>query len=79
MVADQPDDLELFRGGTLILVSPIPDHAFFEQPVFEGQISDELFERLISRRRSFTSSDVAALVSPANRRLPASRNSFDQP
>ena len=34
----------------------------------------------VSRRRSFTSSDVAArAVSPARRFLPASRNSFDQP
>ena len=28
------------------LVSPIPDHAFFEQPVFEGEIGHDLFQRL---------------------------------
>jgi hypothetical protein len=28
------------------LVSPIPDHAFFEQSVFEGEIGDDLLQRL---------------------------------
>jgi transposase len=38
------------------------------------------FNACASRRRSFTSSEVAArAVSPASRLLPASRNSFDQP
>ena len=38
------------------------------------------FKACVSRRRSFTSSEVAArAVSPASRLLPASRNSFDQP
>src|SRR5271163_3476618 len=38
------------------------------------------FKADVSRRRSFTSPEVAArAVSPANRRLPASRNSLDQP
>jgi hypothetical protein len=36
------------------------------------------FNACASRRRSFTSSEVAArAVSPASRLLPASRNSFD--
>jgi hypothetical protein len=28
------------------LVCPIRDHAFFEQPVFEGEIGDDLLQRL---------------------------------
>src|ERR1700758_3998658 len=28
------------------LVSPIPDHAFFEQSVFEGEVSDPLLQSL---------------------------------
>jgi hypothetical protein len=32
--------------GISCLVSPIPDHAFFEQPVFEGEVSHDLFQRL---------------------------------
>ena len=43
-------------------------------------VSSELgVSALVSRRRSLTSSDVAArAVSPANRFFPASRKSFDQ-
>ena len=62
------------------LVSPIPDHAFFEQAVFEGEIGHDLFQRLRLPAEILTSSEVAArAVSPASRFLPASRNSFDQP
>jgi hypothetical protein len=28
------------------LVSPIRDHAFFEQSVFEGEVGDDLLQRL---------------------------------
>jgi hypothetical protein len=52
------------------LVSPIPDHAFFEQSVFECEIRHDLLRACASRRRSFTSSEVAArAVSPASRLL----------
>jgi hypothetical protein len=50
-----------------------PNHAFFSSM----SSATTSFNALASRRRSFTSSEVAALVSPANRFLPASKNSFD--
>ena len=31
--------------GTSCLALPIPDHAFFEQTVFQGQVGDDLLER----------------------------------
>ena len=59
-----------------LIASPIPDHAFFKQTDFEGLLGDDLFQLL--RRSVFTSPVLAARsVSPARRRLPASKNSFD--
>ena len=54
---DQPDDLELLGCGVSHASSlPIPDHAFFEQAVLQGQIGHDLLQRLRPRRRSsFTS------------------------
>jgi hypothetical protein len=61
-------------------VSPIPDHAFFEQAVFEREVGDDFLQGLRDRR-SFTSSEVAArAVSPASRFLPASKSpAFGRP
>ena len=65
--------------GISFPVSPIRDHAFFEQTQFKRLLGDDLLQGPRLRRRSVTSLLVAArAVSPASRRLPASRNSFDQ-
>ena len=38
---DEADDLKLLRcGEPQCLVSPIPDHAFFEQPQFRRLLGD---------------------------------------
>ena len=76
---DQPSRPSRMQGISC-LVFPIPAHAFFKQAVLQGEIGHDLLQGGGPRRRSFTSPDVAArAVSPANRRLPASRNSLDQP
>src|SRR3954449_5875552 len=77
---DQPDDLELLGCG--IPHSPSPPSAimlFLSSRNASACSATTSFSSWASRRRSLTSSEVAALaVSPASRRLPASRNSFDQ-
>jgi hypothetical protein len=65
---------------TSCLVLPIPAHAFFKQAVLQGEIGYHLLQGGGLATKVFTSPDVAArAVLPADRRLPASRNSFDQP
>src|SRR5258708_5465545 len=60
--------------------SPSPLMLFLSRRFSRVRSATTSFKAVASRRRSFTSPDVAArAVSPANRRLPASRNSFDQP
>ncbi len=81
--SDRPSDRtspQAFRKrGISCLVSPIPGHAFFEQTEFEGLLGHDSLSSWAWRLRSLTSLVVAArAVSPAGRRLPASRNSFDQ-
>src|SRR5262249_53653705 len=77
---DQADDLELLGCG--VSHSPSPPSAimlFLTGPCRGPCSPPPSFSSWPSRRRSLTSSVVAALaVSPASRRLPASRNSFDQ-
>ena len=46
-------------SGTSFVVAPIPDHAAFEQAVFQGQLSDDLFNSPVSRCVSFTSGELA--------------------
>jgi hypothetical protein len=46
-------------ADTSCLVLPIPDHAFFEQAVFQGQVGNDLLERGDSERSSLTSGEVA--------------------
>jgi hypothetical protein len=58
---------------------PIPDHAFFEQSVFEGEVGHHLFQRLRLATEILHLVRRRGAVSPASRLLPASRNSFDQP
>ena len=45
---DEADDLKLRDAGVSCLVSPIPDHAFFEQPQFERLLGDNLLQVLIA-------------------------------
>lgn len=60
-------------------VSPIRDHVFLSRRSSSACSATTSFSARASRRRSITSLLVAArAVSPASRRLPASRNSFDQ-
>src|SRR5215471_12576237 len=60
--------------------SPSPLMLFLSRRFSRVRSATTSFKAAASRRRSFTSPDVAArAVSPASRRLPASRNSFDQP
>src|SRR6476620_9566503 len=77
---DQLDDLGLL--GCRIShasSSPSPLMLFLSKRFSRVRSATTSFKAVASRRRSFTSPDVAArAVSPANRRLPASRNSFDQ-
>ena len=77
---DDPDDLELL--GSRIPHSRSPPSAimlFLSRRFSSVRSATHSFRALASRRRSFTSSVVAArAVSPARRRLPASMNSFDQ-
>src|SRR6202140_4195816 len=78
---DQLDDLGLL--GCRIShasSSPSPLMLFLSRRFSRVRSATTSFKAVASRRRSFTSPDVAPrAVSPANRRLPASRNSLDQP
>src|SRR5665213_4050142 len=78
---DQLDDLGLFGGRiSHASSSPSPFMLFLSRRFSRVRSATTSFKADVSRRRSFTSPDVAArAVSPANRRLPASRNSLDQP
>jgi hypothetical protein len=62
------------------LVAPIPDHAFFEQAVLQGQVGNRLLQRrqLATQILDLVCCGLPFAVSPASRFLPASRNSFDQ-
>ena len=56
---DEADDLKLLRcGGASCLVSPIPGHAFFEQPQFECARRQSLQVSSPSRLSCLTSSVV---------------------
>src|SRR6185312_5193825 len=78
---DQLDDLGLFgRRIPHASSSPSPFMLFLSRRFSRVRSATTSFKAAVSRRRSFTSPEVAArAVSPASRRLPASRNSFDQP
>src|SRR5205823_5327174 len=78
---DQADDLGLFGCGVSHAASPpSPIMLFLSRRFSRVRSATTSFKAEASRRRSFTSSDVAArAVSPASRFLPASRKSFDQP
>src|SRR5262249_36113106 len=59
---------------------PPPLMLFLSRRFSRGRSATPSFKAGASRRRSSPSRDVAGgAVSPASRRLPASRNSFDQP
>src|SRR5215813_6276952 len=77
---NQADDLQLLGGR--VSHSPSPPSAimlFFSSRSSSACSATTSFRARASRRRSVTSLLVAArAVSPASRRLPASRNSFDQ-
>src|SRR5271163_2181607 len=78
---DQLDDLGfLGRRISHASSSPSPLMLFLSRRFSRVRSATTSFKADVSRRRSFTSPEVAArAVSPANRRLPASRNSLDQP
>jgi hypothetical protein len=60
-------------------VLPIPENAFFEQAVFDQDLSQGLLELARLSPELLDLVRVASrAVSPASRFLPASRNSFDQ-
>jgi hypothetical protein len=46
-------------AGYLMPRLPIPDHAFFEQAVLQGQVGNDFLERVDSERSSLTSGEVA--------------------
>src|SRR6202011_61479 len=77
---NQPDDLQLF--GSWIphsSLSPSAIMLFLTRRNSRACSATTSFSARASRRRSLTSPLVAArAVSPARRRLPASRKSFDQ-
>src|SRR5215475_10724925 len=77
---DQPNDLKLLSGGVPhVASSPSAVTLFLSSRFSSVSSATTSFSAPASRRRSLTSSDVAArAVSPARRFLPASRNSFDQ-
>src|SRR5690606_16742345 len=77
---DEPDDLEFFGCGiSHSCPSPSAIMLFLSRRFSSVRSATHSFSALASRRRSLTSSLVAArAVSPANRRLPASMNSLDQ-
>ncbi len=67
--------LRLFREPSEDDLTSPPDGRFSKV-----RSATDSFNSEASRRRSLTSPDVAErAVSPARRRLPASRNSLDQP
>src|SRR5438309_12133316 len=76
---DQLDDFQLFRGRVSHAPSsPTAIVLFFSRRFSRTSSATTSFNAPDSRRRSLTSSEVAArAVSPARRVLPASRNSFD--
>src|SRR5215211_1387163 len=78
---DQADDLGLL--GWEVSHAPSPPSAimlFLSRRSSSACSATTSFRAPASRRRSLTSSDVAArAVSPTSRFLPASRKSFDQP
>src|SRR4029079_11601339 len=78
---DQPDDLGLLGCRVShASSSPSPLMLFLSKRFSRVRSATTSSKAQAPRRRSFTSPDVAArAVSPANRRLPASRNSLDQP
>ena len=75
-----PDDLELLGGGVSHSRSPpAPVMLFLSSRFSSVRSATASFSAAASARSSFTSGLVAwRAVSPARRRLPASRNSFDQ-
>src|ERR1700728_473702 len=77
---DEPDDLQLLRGGiSHASSSPSAVTLFLSRRFSRVRSATTSLSAVASRRRSLTSSDVAArAVSPARRFLPASRKSFDQ-
>src|SRR5712671_1038064 len=77
---DEPDDLKLLGGGVPhVASSPSAVTLFLSRRFSRVNSATTSFSALASRRRSLTSSDVAArVVSPASRFFPASRKSFDQ-
>src|SRR5262249_2416155 len=77
---DQPDDLDLLGCGVSHSPSPPSANMLLLSSRNSSPCSATTsFRPWASRRSSLTSSLVADLaVSPASRRLPASRNSFDQ-
>src|SRR5512133_42720 len=77
---DQADNLQLLGGDVSHAPSsPVPIVLFFSSRFSSISSATTSFNALASRRRSLTSSEVAArAVSPARRFLPASKNSFDQ-
>src|ERR1700724_267690 len=77
---DQPDDLGFLGCGVShASYSPSVIMLFLSRRFSRVSSATTSFRALASRRRSFTSSEVAArAVSPASRFFPASRKSFDQ-
>src|SRR6187455_743575 len=77
---DQADDLKLLGGGVSHSSSPPSAIMLFLSKRSSSACSaTTALSSCASRRRSLTSPLVAArAVSPAKRRLPASRNSLDQ-
>src|SRR3982074_3852020 len=71
---DQPDDLKLLGGGVPhVASSPSAVTLFLSRRFSKVSSATTSFSALVSRRRSLTSSDVAArAVSPASRFFPAS-------
>src|SRR5208282_371402 len=77
---DEPDDLELLGGRVPHAASsPSAVTLFLSRRFSRVSSATTSFSAPASRRRSLTSSEVAArAVSPASRFFPASRKSFDQ-
>src|SRR5262245_41085636 len=77
---NEPNDLKLLGGRVPHAASsPSAVTLFFSKRFSMVNSATTSFSALASRRRSLTSSEVAArAVSPASRFFPASRKSFDQ-
>src|SRR5258706_10028763 len=77
---DEPDDLKLLGGGIPhVASSPSAVTLFLSRRFSRVSSATTSFSALASRRRSLTSSEVAArAVSPPSRFFPASRKPFDQ-